>query len=302
MRYALCISALCGSIVLISAIVVRTARSKAALVHREQAAFTGQQRFMFIHIPKTAGHSVRERIHYRCQDEIAQEGGIAHTVVESRALAAGKRPIVVLREPIERLHSSFWFYVAGSNATYMRKGRGPQSQALVSDRSSRTLDANQTFLNFLDGLVNSTSPWRAYSLSIARAPQRMSGWTWSAHFDPQAKWLDADSPNTTVVCYDKRELGDRLRCALRAHVACDFSALNRQNVGRHAAGDAHGPSVHSLPPALRQLVLAAFKADYRLYHEHCGGAGGAARRAPPLCAGAGASSRTRRSRARRRRS
>ena len=229
--------------------------------------------FIFVHVPKTGGISLRELLSSPggrdCLD-LAHEGSRAHELKESQALAARKSPVVILREPLERLSSAFEFWRGGSELGELSKMRGPQEKLMLKQLAPQ----NMKFETFLDGLVNRSSPHASRANTIVNMPRHLSGWAWSAHFANQTKWADVDSPNTTFVCYDGRGLRERLRCAFGAlRLRCNISKLGRRNSLPKPRGKLKKPppALGSLPPQMRDLVRAHFAQDYELYERHCGG-------------------------------
>jgi hypothetical protein len=91
--------------------------------------------YVLVHIPKTGGQSLRKLLHGgQCADSLIHEGANAHELTESRVIAAGKRPIVILREPLERLHSAFLFWRHGSEMPSLRALRSPQATLLLGSK------------------------------------------------------------------------------------------------------------------------------------------------------------------------
>ena len=216
---------------------------------------------VLVHIPKTGGQSLRKLLSTDACSGAAHEGSHAHALVESRVLAAGKRPLVVLREPLERLHSAYEYWRTGSEMPSMRKLRSPQATLMLRKLSGIS------FAQFLEGFANKTSPYAAAAETIIHLPRHISGWAWEDHFAPQRQWMDVESHNTTIVCYDSKLLRERVRCALDAlHLRCNTSALGHTNRLVHGQTS---PSITSLQTSLRAMVRARLRADYSLYERHC---------------------------------
>ena len=79
--------------------------------------------FFFLHVPKAGGQSARRHL-ASCTGAVELEAD-AHVTSESMVLARGQRPLVVLREPLDRLRSAYEFWRGGSDMKSMRKLRGP---------------------------------------------------------------------------------------------------------------------------------------------------------------------------------
>uniref|UniRef100_A0A7S0NQF8 Sulfotransferase domain-containing protein n=1 Tax=Calcidiscus leptoporus TaxID=127549 RepID=A0A7S0NQF8_9EUKA len=222
-------------------------------------------RFALVHIPKTGGQAFRLLARHACDNAIAVEAK-AHSTVESHVLARGQEPILILREPLERLASAFYFWKHGSELRSMRQLRGPQATVLMQDLQRTPM----SFRDFLVGYVNSTSPWHGRVHAIINMPRHLSGWAWSAHFRSQMEWIDLESPRSSFVCYSDRHYSARLGCLMRElNLNCNLSSL--RTVNRHLGGGASShEKLQQLPHALQRAVLLKLHADYKLFQRYCG--------------------------------
>ena len=101
------------------------------------ALWLADKNLLFVHVPKTGGMSLRTLFASGACPGAAHERAQAHTLVESRVRAAGKTPVVVIREPFERLHSAFEFWRSGSELPSMRSLRNSQTSFILRELVSR---------------------------------------------------------------------------------------------------------------------------------------------------------------------
>ena len=64
--------------------------------------------FWFVHLPKAGGTAVENCILRSCPDMAGE--GTGHAVTESAAVADGRKPVLIFREPLARLRSAFSFF------------------------------------------------------------------------------------------------------------------------------------------------------------------------------------------------
>eukprot|EP00965_Chrysotila_dentata_P256874 6212702-Pleurochrysis_carterae.AAC.1 len=236
-------------------LVAREAVGKSASMHQRNK----RARFRFVHIPKTGGLAFRTELSRpgSCSAIDFNSARREHADLESNVIAAGKRPILVLREPLARLHSAFQFWKHGTKL--LRMHRSPQSKGLFN------VVRRMRFDDFLEGILNSSSPWSAQATMITDAPQSVGGWAWKEHFEPQSHWMNQESPHTTVVCYSDENLASRFSCmAAGLGINCNFSTMAVVNPTDRRT---HTPT---LEPALMTKIRDHLKSDYTLYEKYCG--------------------------------
>lgn len=218
-----------------------------------------------VHVPKTGGAAIVNhlRSHRACP---AMDGG-GHEATEATALAHGQMPLIVLRDPLARLHSAFEYWQRGSEVHKRR----PMAQ--LNQMYTALQAALPDFAAFVDGLTNSSSPRRPDVQRVVHTPHVLSDWVWDAHFKPQSHWAERESAKSVFVCYTPA-LGPRLQCiadespTLRG---CNFSSMRVVNRTPRRPTDALKPTpAQQLSEAQRAAVRAHFARDYALHERYCG--------------------------------
>ena len=216
-----------------------------------------------VHIPKTGGAAIvtHLRVNRACP---AMDGG-GHEVTEATALARSQTPLIVLREPLERLQSAFEYWRQGSEVH--KHQPLPQLAQLQSALQAMLPDLSA----FVDGLTNTTSARRAAVTSILRTPHILNNWVWDAHFKPQGHWIEHESERSIFVCYSRR-LGRRLQCVadeLPALAGCNFSSLRVVNKTPPPSSK-RSQQQPLLSESHQHAIRSYFARDYALYEHYCG--------------------------------
>lgn len=220
-------------------------------------------RFGFVHVPKAAGLAITRAVVGPACSDVAVERW-AHTQRESDVLAAGLRPLVVLRPPLQRLRSAFDFWQHGSSELSGLQAASPQSKMLLLRQRRLPWES------FLDGLLNESSPHRATVRIMTSAGQALSGWAWGVHFAPLRHFVDREDARTVFVCYSRERMAARLSCmAEELRMRCNFSAAAKVNPTRRATGPSASEAGRSVPPQLKGLLWARLAEDEAIYARHC---------------------------------
>ena len=234
-------------------------------------------RFWFVHVPKAGGTAVENCILRGCPD--LEGEGTGHAVTESAAMADARRPVLILRQPLERLRSAFEFFKRGSDMYNPRTVlSSPQTPSHL--RKAYAVARQLTWPRFVDGLTNASSDVRDSVLTITTQSSRQLGaWAWTEHWMPTTHWADIGSNASLFVCYSDTLLKHRLQCAAdEVGLRCDFSGLGTVNPTAREGKDRVGPAAATAPPPLEELSEAQSEAlgamlrdDQALYDRHCGG-------------------------------
>ena len=238
-------------------------------------------RFWFVHVPKAGGTAIENCILRGCAD--IEGEGTGHAVTESVAMADGRWPVIILRQPLERLRSAFEFFKQGSEMYNPRTVlASPQTPSHL--RKAYAAARELTWPRFVDGLTNVSSDVRDTVLTITTQSSRQLGsWAWTEHWMPTTHWADVDSNASLFVCYSGTLLRHRLQCAAdEVGLRCDFSGLGtinptaREDRGAgHVAGAAGAAGAASPLEELSEAQSAALREllrdDQALYDRHCGG-------------------------------
>ena len=152
----------------------------------------------FVHSTKTGGTLLEDALlRQRCGIEASGRG---HELKESDYEKRHRTVVTVLREPLDRLHSQFFYWRDGSSS-------GPFRRTAFERREHQRLYPD------LASFVN--AQMHGSRLAAMIRTNRMQ-FTWAAHFEPQAHWLNGRHLDTWVVCYNKTGLVDNARAMFAA--------------------------------------------------------------------------------------
>ena len=196
-----------------------------------------------LHIPKTGGSSIRATFD-KCE---------GFQFPQHSTIATGDRCnttvyYAVLRQPYERLFSSFSYYKYGSQ--------------LYNPR--RNIATNLSFYQFLHGWSDSQSAahLRCTRITTIRDWKR-TPWVWRAHFTPQYHWVANCNPK--ILCYSKVLLNT-------FHEATNCTLTHPKHVNPTFPNMEHKPSWSKLNANLKAFLLEKYKKDFELYDIHCSSA------------------------------
>lgn len=214
--------------------------------------FSRRSEILFVHIPKTGGTAVAQRLHRLCRSV----SGSGHENTVANAHARSLPAIVTLRDPYARLHSAFEYWAKGSDLH--PRGGAP---------------SELRFEAFLAAVVNSSSPSHLRAMSLLYGTNDENPYVVKEHFEPQAKWFKGFDPNTDVrICYcedqPRRILGKTVRALLAAGYDCDAGKARREA--------AVNPTTRKRPfPAtvsgdFHEVVRAFYGSDLLAFRSACG--------------------------------
>ena len=168
-------------------------------------------RIAFIHITKVGGTMLDKSLQLGCGHKCVWSSN--HDLKESLAEARKATPLVILRDPIDRLHSQFFYWRDGAET-------GGFKRSDFDKAANRRL--YPTLNSFVDGL-------RQGSALANIIVTKKIGFTWDQHFAPQAYWMNGVHNQSYVVCYSKHKLVARTSALLRRlKIPCNLSAAAHQ--------------------------------------------------------------------------
>ena len=247
----------------------------------------------FVHVPKTAGSSIRGVLESGVCDGWITRDTLYHSPADAPSLlrtgfvhettVRGYRALAILREPADRFVSTFHFFKHGSDQFPPSPDGGKFANASALLRAWAAGEPS-----VVDGVINCTHDASRVSVNTTRdypAPEPSQGsgvqlvpTVYASHWAAQALWIggtDHESVLRTekkpvLACYshDPRVLGAELAgktgCdALRTH-------LPHRNKSRRPSQFAR----ESLSEEDRALLRVLRRADFELWDEHCGEARG----------------------------
>lgn len=140
----------------------------------------------FLHIPKTGGTGLEDYFQNNKCDII----GRGHFNTERTFENTSTTVFTILREPVDRFFSSFYYWKDGASSGLFRRS---EFQKEEHHRLYPTIGS------FIDAIINKS----LIAESILSTPM---GITWKDHFDPQSNWLNGKHVNTWLICYHNKFL------------------------------------------------------------------------------------------------
>ena len=196
--------------------------------------------------------------------------GFGHELTVPVNARKGDASLVVVRDPLDRVHSAFRYWRYGSSSFPARHG------------------SKLNFSAFVDAWADEQHPQHAYVAAATSRPPC----NWQSKclmFSDQSTWVDGWAGPTKdgrqdiiFVCYTPSSLGSRVADALTAHGAfCTERSLGQlrrkdktmvnPTTSPHSLRPSEG--LASLSPASRAWLRARYARDAELYEAACGRAG-----------------------------
>lgn len=210
-----------------------------------------RQPYYYLHITKTGGTALLDSLrHGHCKDITMPH--IPHTInAELLALVSNKQPITIIRHPIDRFLSSFYYWKYGSeDITGYRRSS-----------TWKTADDIHSPEDFINVLRNPNHPRH---LQLTTAINTKDQYTWNAHFQPQYDWVKNHSHRVHYICYNAHRLKDNINNKLRQlNVSCHIP-LAQINKSRHKR-----QSKSQLSAASIAWLKETYPQDFELWQKHC---------------------------------
>lgn len=157
----------------------------------------------FIHIPKTGGCAVGGFLRLNYPGSF-QEMGHEFMVPSS------ENPIVVVRSPLDRVFSVFYFWTGGSEIYSPKDFFG---------------DEDMSFRNFIDSA-------QVIADSIPHTDQLVANYSRVLHVLPQSRWLSPENYAKTIVIRYNRDMTQSLKKLVEYLKLPNFSGMPKVNISK----------------------------------------------------------------------
>ena len=194
-----------------------------------------------LHIPKTGGSAIRATFH-ACKGFSFRK----HSTIATKETCDKTNCYVVIRNPYDRVFSSFTYYKYGSPVY----------------NPSKRIATNLTFSQFLHIWSNVTSAdhVRVKKITTKKRDWHSTPWVWSVHFAPQSHWVN--DCNVRILCYSK-DLLDTFRNATN----CTYESI--KYVNPTYLNTEYKPMWYELDPFVKEFIVKKYQIDFNLYNKHC---------------------------------
>ncbi len=209
---------------------------------------TNYKPYAFIHIPKTGGTTFKHWIQQHPQSSISSYD---HEEIATTALFYQQTPITIIRDPIDRFISSFYYWKYGSE-DIARWRRAP---------NWKKADHIETVNDLVTILKNPNHP--RYK-QTKRNIFSMDHITWM-HFLPQSYWIAKAEQHIYFICYSKTELSNNIEHIMKK-IGIDYEAkeLLFKNRTLHKPIDENILSAASIAWIRKQ-----YAEDQALFEKYC---------------------------------
>ena len=158
-------------------------------------------KYSFVHIPKTGGTALSYWIEQQQKDNLCTEiiPFKNHNLNTNHAIKMHTHPITIIRHPIDRFTSSFYYWKKGSKDIQMWK----------RNEKWEIANAVKTPDDLISILKNHQHPLhKKIKYKITHKDQ----YTDINHFTPQNRWIKPNT-NPTIICYDEKNLPSNIQKA-----------------------------------------------------------------------------------------
>ncbi len=205
--------------------------------------------YYYIHITKTGGNAIRAGLEKSDCNDIAHLD-THHMDVATLRLFSDKKPITIIRDPIDRFISAFYYWKYGSKDN--KKWRRPQNW--------NKGDAINTPEDMIQILSNPKHPLHSIT---KKNISTYDVFTWSAHFHPQSTWIKGKDKYVAFICYDKYNLTQNIQRKFdELNITCKLPKLpvTNQSLKR---------SEHNLSKKAIAWLKKIYKDDFILWEKYC---------------------------------
>lgn len=208
-----------------------------------------QQPYAFVHIPKTGGTAIKHWL--KSSNHCPSIASYYHEETTQTAQFYQQRPITIIRDPIDRFISTFYYWKYGSE----------DISAWRRPKNWHKADNIETPEELIAILANKNHPQHKQTLSNIHSHDHI---TWQ-HFLPQSHWINSKEADITFVCYHPKHLQKHLQDAIdKLHIPCKMASLRVKNQSRHKPNQ---------PPKLSKTAIKWIKQyyqkDFTLYQKYC---------------------------------
>tara|TARA_B100001989_G_C24544869_1_gene470059 strand:- start:208 stop:960 length:753 start_codon:yes stop_codon:yes gene_type:complete len=210
------------------------------------------QKYIFVHIPKTGGTTLNQWIDQQHTSGLCKQIRSAHThyLDGNTARRMGYQPITIIREPSERFVSSFYYWRHGSKDI-------AQWQRPLSWRNGQNIDDPNQFIKIL------SDEQHPQHKNIIKVISQRDQFTHRHHFLPQNLWLNAKDQKTIIICYDKKNLNNRIQTQFDANnINCPIHEMPNIN-------QTLKPKQWNLSEESIRWLKKTYSHDFELWHRHC---------------------------------
>ena len=193
-----------------------------------------------LHIPKTGGSAIRKTFHM-CEGFYFPK----HSTIATQKICNNTKCYAVIRNPYDRVFSSFTYYKYGSSLY----------------NPSKRIATNLTFNEFLHSWSNVSSANHAFSKRITKIRDwKRTPWVWNVHFAPQSLWVN--DCNVKILCYSKYLLD-----MFSKVTNCTYKSAERVNPTH--PNKEYQPIWDELDPHVKAFIVRQYYTDFNLYNTHC---------------------------------
>ena len=207
---------------------------------------------IIVHIPKTGGTALNQWIDYQHNMHRCNQIRTAHThyLNAKTAVSMGYQPITIIRDPIERFQSSFYYWKHGSKdiKSWQRKATWTKANHINTPN------------DLIDILRDKKHP--LHQKTIQDIFER-DDFTHRHHFLAQNQWISGEQEKTIIICYDKKKLTKNIHEAFKQHkIVCpidDMPMINQSNI----------PQTQELTQSSIAWIQTIYAQDMALWKKHC---------------------------------